>query len=114
MELRFGSYRLRVRERQLIGPGGPLDIDGRALDVLRALLARPNELVLKDEIFAAVWPGLVVGEDPVLARYGEALDHGWLGYLSSTVTLWVKASMVGAPSKTLMTGDGADSTLVNF
>ncbi len=63
MELRFGSYRLRVRERQLIGPGGPLDIDGRALDVLRALLARPNELVLKDEIFAAVWPGLVVGEN---------------------------------------------------
>jgi len=22
--------------------------------------------------------------DPVLARYGDALDHGWLGYLSST------------------------------
>jgi len=24
------------------------------------------------------------GQDPVLARYGDALDHGWLGYLSST------------------------------
>ncbi|MBB5731873.1 nucleoside-diphosphate-sugar epimerase [Altererythrobacter atlanticus] len=24
------------------------------------------------------------GEDPVLARYGDALNHGWLGYLSST------------------------------
>ena len=77
MELRFGSYRLRVRERQLIGPGGPLDIDGRALDVLRALLARPNELVLKDEIFAAVWPGLVVGEDPALdAKRFRRTDKG--------------------------------------
>ena len=58
MELRFGGYRLKVRERQLLGPAGVIDVDGRSVDVLRVLLDKPNELVLKDEIFSAVWPGV--------------------------------------------------------
>lgn len=63
MEIHFDSYRLLLRERQLLGPEGPLDIDGRSLDVLRALLDKANQLVLKDEIFTAVWPGSGVGEN---------------------------------------------------
>ncbi len=63
MELRFGGYRLKVRERQLLGPAGVIDVDGRSVDVLRVLLDKPNELVLKDEIFSAVWPGMAVGEN---------------------------------------------------
>jgi len=63
MELRFGSYRLMARERQLIGPLGVIDVDGRSVDVLRVLLQKPNALVLKDEIFSAVWPGMAVGEN---------------------------------------------------
>ena len=63
MELRFGGYRLRVRERQLLDPAGVIDVDCRSVDVLRVLLDKPNELVLKDEIFSAVWPGMAVGEN---------------------------------------------------
>ncbi len=40
------------------------------------------ELARASHVLSSVPP--VAGEDPVLARYGEALDHGWLGYLSST------------------------------
>ncbi len=40
-------------------------------------------------------------------------DKG-LSYIASAAAYWVKAGMVGTPSKTILTGDGADSTLVNF
>jgi DNA-binding winged helix-turn-helix (wHTH) protein len=38
----------------------PVEIGSRALDVLRALLQRPGELLSRDEIMAAAWPGTVV------------------------------------------------------
>ena len=38
----------------------PVKIGSRALDVLRMLIERPGELVLKDELVAAVWSGIVV------------------------------------------------------
>jgi TolB-like protein len=63
MEFRFGGIRLKVKERQLQGPRGAITIDGRSVDVLRVLLERPNELVLKNDIFAAVWPGMVIGDN---------------------------------------------------
>jgi nucleoside-diphosphate-sugar epimerase len=50
------------------------------------------------------------GQDPVLARYGDALDQGWLGYLSSTgvygdtAGAWVDESApVGAGRRTART-----------
>ncbi|WP_067597149.1 SDR family oxidoreductase [Altererythrobacter ishigakiensis] len=35
-------------------------------------------------VLSSVPPDLQTGEDPVLARYGEALSDLWIGYLSST------------------------------
>jgi nucleoside-diphosphate-sugar epimerase len=43
---------------------------------VRAALARASH------VLSSVPPA--DGADPVLDRYGRALDHGWLGYLSST------------------------------
>src|SRR5580692_11052801 len=40
----------------------PVKIGSRALDVLRMLIERPGELVLKDELVAAVWSGVVIEE----------------------------------------------------
>jgi len=68
MDVQFGSYRLRRRERCLDGPGGRLDVSGRALDVLDALLRHPNEPVSKSALFDAVWPGLVVEENTLQAH----------------------------------------------
>lgn len=79
MEIHFDSYRLLLRERQLLGPEGPLDLDGRSLDVLRALLDKANQLVLKDEIFSAVWPGAAVGENTLqvhISNLRRALGPG--------------------------------------
>src|SRR5262245_21723122 len=68
MDIEFGPYRLRRRERRLDGPGGRLDISGRSFDLLDALLRHPNEPVSKAALFDAVWPGLVVEENTLQAH----------------------------------------------
>ena len=40
----------------------PVPLGARALHLLTLLIGRPGELVLKDEIMAAVWPGRIVEE----------------------------------------------------
>ena len=68
MDVRFGSYRLRRRQRCLDGPQGQVDISGRALDILDVLLRHPNEPVSKSDLFDAVWPGVVVEENTLQAH----------------------------------------------
>ena len=41
----------------------PVEIGSRALEVLRVLLRRPGELLLRHEIMAAAWPSTVVGDN---------------------------------------------------
>lgn len=72
MDLEFGEYRLRERERQLVGPRGPIELSARAFDLLRALLAEPDAVLSKDALFAAAWPGMIV-EDNTLQVHMSAL-----------------------------------------
>jgi len=44
------------------GAAAPVAISPRALDLLSFLVRHNGELVSKDEIMQAVWPGMVVGE----------------------------------------------------
>ena len=74
----FGEYRLKRRERQLMGPDGPVDLSARSFDILLLLLGRPNELISKDELFEAVWPGVVVEENTLqvhVSALRKALDR---------------------------------------
>ena len=68
MDVDFGPYRLRRRERCLDGPDGRLDISGRSFDLLDVLLRHPNEPVSKAKLFDAAWPGLVVEENTLQAH----------------------------------------------
>ena len=54
--------------------GGAIPFDSQAQ--VRAALASASH------VLCSVPPA--DGADPVLSRYGDALNHGWLGYLSST------------------------------
>lgn len=63
MDLQFGPYRLKVEERQLLGPEGAVDLSARAFDILAHLLAKPDEVVAKSDLMDAVWPGLTVEEN---------------------------------------------------
>jgi DNA-binding winged helix-turn-helix (wHTH) protein len=57
----------------------PVPIGSRALDILSVLTARPGELVSKDEIVAAVWPGMVVEDSNLTVQISalrRVLDRG--------------------------------------
>ncbi|ABC64816.1 epimerase [Erythrobacter litoralis] len=58
------------------GSDGTMDFDGR--DAVRDALARSSH------VLTSVPPDRESETDPVFESYGDALSHGWLGYLSST------------------------------
>jgi TolB-like protein len=62
----FEGFRLDRRglfRRDERGVFVPIAIGARALDMFRVLIAARGELVSKDEIMAAVWPGIVVEDN---------------------------------------------------
>jgi DNA-binding winged helix-turn-helix (wHTH) protein/tetratricopeptide (TPR) repeat protein len=63
----FGDFRLDVPTRELlrIGPdrsASPVSLGSRVAEILLLFLRKPGELVSKDEIMDAVWPGTAVEE----------------------------------------------------
>src|SRR5882672_12069006 len=58
----FGPFRLSTAERLLEKNGVRIRLGSRALDILIALVEHPAEIVTKKELFARVWPDLVVDE----------------------------------------------------
>jgi adenylate cyclase len=63
----FGRFRLHRRGGGLLrqdaaGAWAPVEIGTRAVDVLAVLIERRGDLVSRDEIMRAVWPGTVVEE----------------------------------------------------
>jgi predicted ATPase/DNA-binding winged helix-turn-helix (wHTH) protein len=58
----FGPFQLYPAARILKKNLDPVDIGGRAFDILVALLRRPNEIVTKRELFELVWPNIHVDD----------------------------------------------------
>lgn len=59
----FGAFRLSAERRLLTRDGEPVQLGGRALDILIHLASRPGEVVAKQALMAAVWPGRAVEEN---------------------------------------------------
>src|SRR6266851_4066864 len=80
----FEGFRLDRRglcRRDERGVFVPVLIGSRALDVLGVLIEGDGDLVLKDEIMAAVWPGTVVEDNNLTVQISalrRILDHGQL------------------------------------
>jgi predicted ATPase/DNA-binding winged helix-turn-helix (wHTH) protein len=64
----FGDFELRAHERRLLRRGEPVELGGRAFDVLLALAQQPGRLVGKAMLMDLVWPGLVVQENNLAAQ----------------------------------------------
>src|ERR1700731_3344641 len=58
----FGPFRLFASERQLKKGDEALQLGGRALDTLIALVERAGEVVTQRELIARVWPDVTVEE----------------------------------------------------
>jgi TolB-like protein len=81
-EVSFGRFRLDLRHRKLTGEGRPIELKGKAFDILAVLASAQGEVVTKDELMAKVWPGLVVEESNIQVHIsalrkalGEARDR---------------------------------------
>jgi TolB-like protein len=79
----FEGFRLDRRAGGLFrcgrGEDAPIEIGSRALDILGVLVARAGEIVAKDEIAAAVWPGRVIEDSNLTVQISalrRVLDQG--------------------------------------
>jgi DNA-binding winged helix-turn-helix (wHTH) protein len=75
----FGPFSLVTSERLLTREGAPVELSARALDILVALLSRPNEVVSKSDLLAQVWPDATVEEGSLrfhIVNLRKALGDG--------------------------------------
>src|SRR5690348_3584154 len=69
--LQFDRYVLDFDRGCLLSDGHELALRPKTFAVLRHLAENAGRLVSKDELFAAVWPGLVVTDDTLVQSIGE-------------------------------------------
>jgi DNA-binding winged helix-turn-helix (wHTH) protein len=77
--LSFGPFRLAPSERLLSREGTPVELGARALDILIALVSRPNEVISKKDLLSQVWPDVTVEESSLrfhMAGLRKALGDG--------------------------------------
>jgi predicted ATPase/DNA-binding winged helix-turn-helix (wHTH) protein len=78
----FGPFSLVASERLLMKDGSPVELGARALDILLALVSRPNEAISKQDLLARVWPDVTVEESSLrfhIAGLRKALGDGQNG-----------------------------------
>ncbi len=70
-DVSFGPFRLDGRNEQVWRGQEVVRLTNKALAVLRYLVEHSGQLVTKDELFAAVWPGVVVGDSALVVCIRE-------------------------------------------
>ncbi|MCF7222233.1 tetratricopeptide repeat protein [Marilutibacter chinensis] len=65
--MRTGEWRATRASGELSGPEGTLRLEPKVMDLLFLLASRPGEVIGRESIMNALWPGIVVGDDS-LAR----------------------------------------------
>src|SRR5689334_11535384 len=61
--LAFGRFRVSPHRRELLADGRPIELGGRAFDVLMALIGAGGAVIGKDALMARVWPDRIVEEN---------------------------------------------------
>jgi DNA-binding winged helix-turn-helix (wHTH) protein len=66
--IEFGRFRVLSHRRELLAEGRPVELGGRAFDVLIALIEGQGALVSKDVLMKRVWPNRIVEENNLQAN----------------------------------------------
>jgi predicted ATPase/DNA-binding winged helix-turn-helix (wHTH) protein len=61
--IEFGRFRVLPHRRELLADNLPVQLGGRAFDILMALIEARGAVVSKDELMARVWPDRIVEEN---------------------------------------------------
>jgi hypothetical protein len=64
----FGRFRILPHRREILADGRPIELGGRAYDVLMALIEANGAVVTKDELINRVWPGRIIEEGNLRAQ----------------------------------------------
>jgi DNA-binding winged helix-turn-helix (wHTH) protein len=59
----FGVFRLNRRERVLLCDGTRVPLQGKVIELLLLLVARPGQTLSKGELMDALWPDVAVNEN---------------------------------------------------
>ena len=59
-KLRFGSFEVDLRNRELRNGGVPIRLQEKPFRILEMLLEKPGEMVTREELIKGLWPGLNV------------------------------------------------------
>jgi DNA-binding winged helix-turn-helix (wHTH) protein/class 3 adenylate cyclase len=73
---KFGNAEFDERALELLVDGEPVELERKPLEVLRHLLWHAGEVVTRDELLDAVWPGRILSESVInkcVSRLREAL-----------------------------------------
>jgi len=74
----FGRFRILSRHREVLADGQPLQLGGRAFDVLLALIEANGAVVSKDDLMKRAWPDRIVEENNLHAQI-KALRKAFSG-----------------------------------
>jgi predicted ATPase/DNA-binding winged helix-turn-helix (wHTH) protein len=66
--IEFGRFRVLPHRRELLAEGRPLELSGRAFDVLMALIEASGAVLSKDALMNRVWPDRIVEENSLQAQ----------------------------------------------
>jgi DNA-binding winged helix-turn-helix (wHTH) protein len=66
--IKFGRFSVLPHRRELLAEGRPLELGGRAFDVLMALIEASGAVVGKDALMERVWPDRIVEENNLQAQ----------------------------------------------
>ena len=64
-QISFGPFRFDLGDSKLSFQGAPISLGSRALDILRVLALAKGNVVSKDRLLDAVWPGMAVEENNI-------------------------------------------------
>src|SRR5215510_11916234 len=77
--LSFGPFNLLASQRLLTKEGAPVELGGRAFDLLLTLISRRGQVVSKKDLMSHAWPDATVEEGNLrfhMASLRKALGDG--------------------------------------
>jgi len=113
----FGPFTVVAGERLLAKEGVPVELGARALDMLIALISKPNEVVSKKELMLRVWPDVTVEEASLrfhMASLRKALGDGKEGARYITTLAGRGYCFVAPVSRGSRAPEIAPAVAVNF
>ena len=64
----FGRFRVLPHRRELLADSQPVELGGRAFDVLTTLIEARGAVVSKETLMERAWPGRIVDENNLPAQ----------------------------------------------